>query len=75
MAYYARKEGLDAYSKRKTKIECRCFCCGDIIPAGNYRYATGHNSSLCELCYKAWIEEGGKLGNISRRKSEFRGNF
>lgn len=70
MAYYARKPGLESYRYAKTRKDTQCFICGDRINKGQMRYASGV-LSLCEECAKCWKKEGGRLGDISRKKVEY----
>lgn len=73
MAYHAKKQGEDAFQKRITRKDTRCFVCNEQIPKGSERYvSSGSNSSLCVECYQTWMKEGGKLGNISRTKIDLR---
>lgn len=67
MAYYARKQGLESFRYAKTRKDTQCFICGDQINKGQKRYASGV-LSLCEECARCWEKEGGRLGNISRKK-------
>lgn len=66
MTFYAKKQGGDSFSKRVTRKDTKCFICNGLIPKGSERYVSGYGNSLCAECYKTWMKEGGKLGNISR---------
>lgn len=69
MAYFARKQGEDAFSKKITRKDTKCFVCDEPITKGTDRYVSaGSHNSLCVKCYNTWMKEGGKLGNISRAK-------
>ncbi len=63
-----KRRGEDAFSKKVTRKDTKCFICAESIPKGSERYVSGYGNSLCDKCYKKWMEEGGKLGNISRAK-------
>lgn len=67
MAYFARKQGLDAYRLAKTRKDCKCFICGESIAKGALRYAMGY-LSLCMKCADCWEKENCRLGEISRAK-------
>lgn len=41
MAFYTRKFGLETYRYGKTRKDCRCFICEEIITKGQARYAKG----------------------------------
>ena len=69
MAFYPRKFGLDSYRFARTRKSCNCFVCGEFIPKGRFRYASG-SLSLCLKCAVCWGKEGGKLGDISRNKEK-----
>lgn len=67
MAYHAKKQGEDAFQKRITRKDTRCFVCNEPISKGVERYvSSGSHNSLCVECYNTWMKEGGRLGNISR---------
>lgn len=68
MAYHAKRQGSDAFSKKVTRKDTKCFICNESILKGSERYVSGYGNSLCNECYKTWMREGGKLGNISRVK-------
>ena len=68
MAYHAKRQGEDAFSKKVARKDTKCFICHEAIPKGSERYVSGYGNSLCDKCYKTWMEEGGKLGSVSRAK-------
>lgn len=68
MAYHAKRQGGDAFSKKVARKDTKCIVCNELIPKGSKRYVSGYGNSLCDDCYKTWMKEGGKLGNISRAK-------
>lgn len=69
MAYFARKQGEDAFSKKVTRKDTKCLVCDDLISKGSERYVSaGSHNSLCVECYNTWMKEGGRLGHISRAK-------
>lgn len=69
MAYFAKKQGEDAFSKKATRKDTRCLVCDEPISKGTERYvSSGSHNSLCVECYNTWMKEGGRLGHISRAK-------
>ena len=73
MAYFARKQGEDAFSKKITRKNTTCFVCNNSISKGAERYiSNGSYNSLCLECYNTWMKEGGRLGDISRNNSELK---
>ena len=73
MAYHARKQGEDSFAKRITRKDTKCIICTESISKGMERYISSCSSnSVCIECFNAWMKEGGRLGDISRNKSELR---
>lgn len=71
MAYFARKQGEDAFSKKVTRKDTKCFVCNEPISKGTERYiSNGSYNSLCVNCYCTWMKEGGRLGDISPKRNE-----
>lgn len=68
MTFHAKRQGVDAFSKKVARKDTKCFICNELIPKGSERYVSGYGNSLCDECYKTWMKEGGKLGKISRAK-------
>ena len=56
MAYHAKRQGEDAFSKKVARKDTKCFICAESIPKGSERYVSGYGNSLCDKCYKTWMD-------------------
>ena len=48
MAFHAKRQGGDAFSKKVTRKDTKCFICNELIPKGSERYVSGYGNSLCD---------------------------
>lgn len=62
MAFHAKRQGGDAFSKKVTRKDTKCFICNELIPKGSERYVSGYGNSLCDECYKNMDERRWKTG-------------
>jgi hypothetical protein len=67
MPFYPKTVGVEGYRFAKTKEECFCFICREMIEKGVQRFVK-YNLNLCVSCKDAWYREGGMLYKISRSK-------